>query len=46
MFDHHEAQGTRIALQAFLHEYKIGFPVAIDAQLAGSHYLQLCLHMA
>ncbi|MFT7526636.1 MAG: hypothetical protein ACI9LY_001787 [Arenicella sp.] len=36
VFEHHEAQGTRIALQAFLHEYKIGFPVAIDAQLAGS----------
>ena len=37
VFEHHEAQGTRIALEAFLHEYKIGFPVAIDAQIKGSH---------
>jgi hypothetical protein len=37
VFEHHEAQGTRIALEAFLHEYKIAFPVAIDAQIAGSH---------
>ena len=31
VFEHHEAQGTREALEAFLHEYRIPFPVAIDA---------------
>ena len=31
VFEHHEAQGTRVALAAFLHEYKIDFPVGIDA---------------
>lgn len=31
VFEHHEAQGTRAALAAFLHEYRISFPVAIDA---------------
>ena len=31
VFEHHDAQGTRVALAAFLHEYKIGFPVGIDA---------------
>lgn len=31
VFEHHEAQGTRAALKAFLHEYQIDFPVAIDA---------------
>ena len=31
VFEHHEAQGTRAALEAFLHEYRISFPVAIDA---------------
>jgi len=31
VFEHHEAQGTRAALTAFLHEYRINFPVAIDA---------------
>ncbi len=31
VFEHHEAQGTRAALKAFLHEYQIHFPVAIDA---------------
>lgn len=30
VFEHHEAQGTPAALQAFLHEYRIGFPVGID----------------
>jgi hypothetical protein len=30
VFEHHEAQGTKAALQAFLHEYRIGFPVGID----------------
>lgn len=32
VFEHHEAQGTPAALAAFLHEYRIGFPVGIDAQ--------------
>lgn len=31
VFEHHTAQGTRAALEAFLHEYRITFPVAIDA---------------
>ena len=31
VFEHHGAQGTRVALEAFLHEYKIVFPVGIDA---------------
>lgn len=31
VFEHHAAQGTRDALEAFLHEYRITFPVAIDA---------------
>lgn len=35
VFEHHEAQGTRIALAAFLHEYRIPFPVGIDAQDPG-----------
>lgn len=30
VFEHHTAQGTREALEAFLHEYKYDFPVAID----------------
>ncbi len=29
VFEHHEAM-TEVALRAFLHEYRIGFPVAID----------------
>jgi hypothetical protein len=32
VFEHHEAQGTPEALTAFLHEYRIGFPVGIDAR--------------
>jgi hypothetical protein len=32
VFEHHEAQGTVAALEAFLHEYRIGFPIGIDAQ--------------
>lgn len=32
VFEHHEAQGSAEALAAFLHEYKIRFPVGIDAQ--------------
>ena len=31
VFEHHEVQGSRAALQAFLHEYRIKFPVGIDA---------------
>lgn len=31
VFEHHGAQGTREALGAFLHEYRISFPVGIDA---------------
>lgn len=32
VFEHHEAQGSAAALSAFLHEYRIGFPVGIDQQ--------------
>jgi len=32
VFEHHEAQGSKEALEAFLHEYRITFPVGIDAQ--------------
>lgn len=32
VFEHHEAQGSRDALAAFVHEYRIDFPVGIDAQ--------------
>lgn len=32
VFEHHGAQGSRAALAAFLHEYKIPFPVGIDAR--------------
>ena len=35
VFEHHEAQGTREALEAFLHEYRITFPVGIDAREPG-----------
>jgi hypothetical protein len=35
VFEHHEAQGSREALRAFLHEYRIGFPVGIDAPSPG-----------
>lgn len=31
VFEHHAAQGPAAALAAFLHEYKIGFPVGVDA---------------
>ena len=31
VFEHHAAQGTPAALRAFLHEYRIAFPVGIDA---------------
>ncbi len=42
VFEHHEAQGSRAALAAFLHEYRIGFPVAIDAQ--GTDRLPQTMH--
>lgn len=32
VFEHHEAQGTREALAAFAHEYRLSFPVGIDQQ--------------
>lgn len=35
VFEHHEAQGSVAALQAFLHEYRVHFPVGIDAQDRG-----------
>jgi AhpC/TSA family len=35
VFEHHEAQGSEAALKAFLHEYRIGFPVGIDAREGG-----------
>lgn len=31
VFEHHSAQGTKDALKAFMHEYRIPFPVGIDA---------------
>ncbi|MEM8771210.1 MAG: TlpA disulfide reductase family protein [Pseudomonadota bacterium] len=34
VFEHHGAQGTKDALEAFLHEYRITFPVGIDAPSA------------
>ncbi|MGE0152058.1 MAG: TlpA family protein disulfide reductase [Reyranellaceae bacterium] len=32
VFEHHAAQGTREALAAFAHEYRLGFPIGIDRQ--------------
>ncbi|HUR07325.1 MAG TPA: redoxin domain-containing protein [Nonomuraea sp.] len=32
VFEHHEAM-TPISLKAFLHEYRIGFPIGVDAHL-------------
>lgn len=32
VFEHHEAQGTRAALAAFAHEYRLKFPIGIDRQ--------------
>lgn len=31
VFEHHQAQGRRDVLEAFLHENRISFPVAMDA---------------
>ena len=36
VFEHKDAQGTEAALKAFLHEYRIDFPVGIDRQLGAS----------
>jgi hypothetical protein len=30
VFEHHEAQGPKEALTAFLHEYRVAFPVGVD----------------
>jgi thiol-disulfide isomerase/thioredoxin len=30
VFEHHAAQGRSEVLQAFLHEYRLGFPIAVD----------------
>ncbi len=35
VFEHHEGQGRKEALEAFLHEYRISFPVGIDAPSEG-----------
>ncbi len=32
VFEHHEAQGSREALAAFVHEYRLSFPIGIDQQ--------------
>ena len=32
VFEHHEAQGSRAAIAAFIHEYRIAFPVGVDRQ--------------
>lgn len=34
VFEHHEVMG-RAALEAFVHEYRLPFPVAVDAHRAG-----------
>jgi len=36
VFEHHDAM-NKIALQAFLHEYKVSFPVAIDFPLENDY---------
>jgi hypothetical protein len=35
VFEHHDAM-TPLALQAFLHEYRVSFPVAVDEAAPGS----------
>lgn len=35
VFEHHDVQGGAAALAAFLHEYRIDFPVAIDRATGG-----------
>lgn len=39
VFEHHEAQGP-ISLEAFLHEYRIGYPVGVDAPDEGGRLPQ------
>lgn len=36
VFEHHEAQGTQAALEAFVHEYRLSFPIGIDKQSGAS----------
>lgn len=36
VFEHHEVQGSKAALQAFVHEYSLDFPIGIDAPAANS----------
>ena len=36
VFEHHDVQGNRAALEAFVHEYKISFPIVIDKQSPGN----------
>ena len=36
VFEHKDVQGTEAALEAFLHEYRIGFPIGIDRQTGDS----------
>ena len=31
VFEHHDVQGPRAALEAFVHEYRLSFPIAMDA---------------
>jgi peroxiredoxin len=40
VFEHHDTQGSRAALEAFVHEYKISFPIAIDKQSPDSRIPQ------
>jgi hypothetical protein len=35
VFEHHAAQGSVEAISAFIHEYRIPFPVGIDLQSDG-----------
>ena len=35
VFEHHEVQGSKSALEAFLHEYRYRFPVGIDLSNEG-----------
>jgi len=34
VFEHHAVQGTREALAAFAHEYRLSFPIGIDRKTA------------
>ncbi len=36
VFEHHEVQGTNAALAAFIHEYRLAFPIAIDTPQQGT----------